>query len=100
MTLFKIKKLFIKIVKYYNNGGRKLMKKNEKYNFKLLYNFWKQIKKDTKHNNNIYTIKEYHSFINNSYFDKNSSGLWDKYIISCQKYRINDMKTLFDCLKI
>jgi len=87
------RKNFIKVSKYYNDIGRKKLNAVQKQNFKLIYNYWKNVKNnDDNFILELFNLKEYHSYINSSDFDEDSGGIWKNYIISCCNVRCNMLR--------
>jgi len=88
------RKNFIKVSKYYNDIGRKKLNAVQKQNFKLIYNYWKNVKNNDNSILELFNLKEYHSYINSSDFDEESNGIWKNYIISCCNVRCSMLRNV------
>ena len=88
-----IKKSFKKVSLYYNTKGKDLLNSTQKNNFKLLHNFWSKPTKEILNNGieDFFALKEYHTYINCTDFDKLSDNIWKDYIEIFMKFRINLM---------
>lgn len=79
---------FIKVSKYYNETGKNKLDALQKHNFKLVHNYWKNVKNtDVNSKIELFNLKKYHSYINLSDFDEDSGDLWKNYIASCSYAR-------------
>ena len=84
---------FIKVSKYYNDVGKNKLNAVQKQNFKLIHNYWKNVKNTDVNKIELFKLKDYHAYINSSDFDEDSNDIWKNYIISCSNARCTMLKT-------